>query len=91
MVIVKMLEHVERYKDYLRYEKNYSDYTINSYSMDILEFYEYLKRENIEYRSVEYSQAKRLFHHYPSRQQNGKSGVSDKICRSDFLRNGCNR
>lgn len=79
MVIVKMLEHVERYKDYLRYEKNYSDYTINSYSMDILEFYEYLKRENIGYKSVEYSDLRFYLMYLKDEKKDSNSSIDRKL------------
>ena len=41
-----MVDVLKKYTDYLRYEKNYSDYTINSYKSDIIEYFEYLNREN---------------------------------------------
>ncbi len=50
-----MIEKLDKYIDYLRYEKNYSDYTVNSYKSDILEYFDYLNRENLKYNRVEYS------------------------------------
>lgn len=49
-----MIQQLDKYIDYLRYEKNYSDYTINSYKSDILEYFDYLKKENLEYDKIEY-------------------------------------
>ena len=50
-----MIEQLDKYTDYLRYEKNYSDYTIESYKNDILEYFDYLNRESLKYNKVEYS------------------------------------
>ena len=46
---------LEEYLEYLKYQKNYSDYTIISYSKDIEEYLEFLNREGLDYRKVEYS------------------------------------
>lgn len=43
------------YLEYLQYEKKYSNYTITSYSEDILEYFFYLQRENLNYKTIEYS------------------------------------
>ena len=43
------------YLDYLKYQKNYSDYTITNYKEDILEYLSYLKREYLDFKNVEYS------------------------------------
>ena len=40
------LKAIEKYKEYLISERNYSEYTINSYISDILEFKEFLKSED---------------------------------------------
>ena len=44
-----MIDQLDKYTDYLRYEKNYSDYTIESYKNDILEYFDYLNRESLKY------------------------------------------
>ena len=74
-----MLKYIEKYKDYLKYEKNYSDYTVNSYSMDILEFYEYLKRENIEYKSVEYSDLRFYLMYLKDEKKDSNSSIDRKL------------
>ena len=51
-----MESQFKEYIDYIRYIKNYSDHSIDAYSRDILQFIDYLKRENIEnFDSVKYS------------------------------------
>lgn len=48
-------EELDKYLDYLEFEKNYSKYTITSYYNDIKEFLEYLNREGLDYKNIEYS------------------------------------
>jgi len=46
-VIDKSLKAIDKYKEYLSVEKNYSSYTVLSYISDITDFYEYLKLEKL--------------------------------------------
>ena len=43
------------YLEHLKYEKNYSDYTIENYKHDIVEYLEYLNSENLNFKDIEYS------------------------------------
>lgn len=47
-------QQVADYLEYLKYQKNYSDYTIQNYEQDILEFL-ITWIESLEYKSVVYS------------------------------------
>ena len=46
---------LEEYCDYLKYQKNYSDYTIISYQKDIEEYLKYIHSEGLDYKEIEYS------------------------------------
>ncbi len=46
---------LENYLEYLKYQKNYSSYTIENYKHDILEYLEYLNKESLNYKDIEYS------------------------------------
>ena len=48
-------QQLQDYLEYLKYQKNYSDYTIQNYERDILEFFDYLDQESLEYQGVVYS------------------------------------
>ena len=48
-------QELVQYKDYLKYQKNYSDYTILNYENDIIEYLGFLKREGLEFKNIEYS------------------------------------
>jgi len=39
---------VDKFLDYLKYEKNFSDHTIINYKVDLIEFYNYLEDKNIK-------------------------------------------
>ena len=52
---LKGIEELTNYCDYLKYQKNYSDYTIISYKDDIIEYLEFVMRENLDFKSIEYS------------------------------------
>lgn len=47
-------KYLTDYLEYLKYQKNYSDYTINSYGGDILEYFGYLEKECLDFRKVIY-------------------------------------
>ena len=42
------------YLDYLKYQRNYSSYTILNYQNDIMEFFSYIDSEGISYSDIEY-------------------------------------
>ena len=51
----KINKELESYLEYLKYQKNYSDYTITSYCEDIIEFLDYASRESLNFKDIEYS------------------------------------
>lgn len=48
------MKDLEDYLKYLKYQKHYSDKTIDSYEIDIVEFLYFLKEEAIDYLTVNY-------------------------------------
>ena len=40
-------KYLVNYLDYLKYQKNYSDYTVLSYGNDIEEFFEYIIEKDL--------------------------------------------
>lgn len=59
-----MKEYINKFLDTIRYEKKYSDYTINGYSKDLDMFLEYLQDNNIKsFNKVEYQNI-RLYINY---------------------------
>ena len=74
---IKSNKHLEEYLDYLKYQKNYSSYTVDNYQRDILEFLEYLQREGLNYKSVVYSDL-RFFLMYLKQDKNDKNSSIDR-------------
>ena len=48
------MKYLEEYLKYLRYQKNYSEDTINSYEEDLYEFFYFLDNKNIDVLKVKY-------------------------------------
>lgn len=57
---------LEKYLEYLKFNKNYSDNTISSYEEDIMEYLEYLNRECLSLYEVKYSDIRFLLEYYDS-------------------------
>lgn len=66
------------YKDYLKYNKNYSDNTIKSYEKDILEYFEYLNRECLNYYDFTYQDLHGLLVYYEEK-ANKSTSIRRKI------------
>ena len=48
------MKYLEEYLKYLKYEKNYSQETIDSYEEDLVEFYDFIKQEGLELLTIKY-------------------------------------
>ena len=46
-----MDNYVSSFLDFLKYQRNYSDYTILSYGEDLKKYKEYLERENLSFKT----------------------------------------
>ena len=49
------VKELNDYLDFLKYQKNYSDYTIESYLNDICEYLDYINSEGLAFKDIEYS------------------------------------
>ena len=74
-----MIDQLDKYTDYLRYEKNYSDYTIESYKNDILEYFDYLNRESLKYNKVEYSDLRFYLMYLKEEKFDSNSSIDRKL------------
>ena len=59
-------EDLKDYLNYLKYNKNYSDCTITAYKKDIVDFFDYLKRECLSLYDIKYSDIRFLLEDYVS-------------------------
>lgn len=69
---------VQKYLEYLEYEKNYSMLTIENYTLDLEEYFLYLKKENLNYLSIEYDDL-RFYMMYLNDEKNSNATISRKI------------
>lgn len=61
------------YVDYLKYNKNYSENTINGYYDDILEYLTYLQKECLDYKTITYQDIRFLLDYYNEKKYSSKS------------------
>ena len=76
---VKGIEELNNYCDYLKYQKNYSEYTIISYKDDILEYLEFIEREALDFKSIEYSDIRFYLMYLKDEKQDNNTSISRKL------------
>ena len=74
-----MINYLNKFVDYLKYEKNYSNYTISSYRDDILEYFRYLERENLIYNEIQYSDLRFYLMYLKDEKKDSNSSIDRKI------------
>lgn len=72
-------DYVSKYLDYLNYQRAYSKYTISNYEKDILEFIEYLEKENINYLDITYSDTRFYLMYLKDTCKNNNSTIDRKL------------
>ena len=76
---MKEKKHLNEYLDYLKYQKGYSNYTIENYKNDILEFFEYLKKEKLNYLKIEYSDTRFYLMYLKDVCKNNNTSIDRKL------------
>ena len=69
---------INKYIEYLTYEKNYSSYTVLNYEEDLNFFKTYIEKESLDFLDIDYQQV-RLFFNYLDEFKFKKSTISRKI------------
>ena len=72
-------KELTEYLDYLKYQKNYSDYTIDSYKNDILEYLNYLNSEALNFKKVEYSDIRFYLMYLKDEKKDDNSSINRKL------------
>ena len=67
------MKDLEKYLDYLKYNKNYSDKTILNDELDLKDYFNFLKVECLDYKDVTYSDLMPLFKHFETNKLTNKS------------------
>ncbi len=69
---------IDDYLEFLKYQKNYSNYTIMSYENDITEFFNYINSEGLNYKNIEYSDI-RFYLMYLKEKEDNNSSIDRKL------------
>ena len=77
-MVIKM-KYLEEYIRYLTYEKHYSSYTVVNYESDILEFIDYLNKEQIELLEIDYTLIRNYLGYLFDEKKGNNTTVSRKI------------
>ena len=72
-------KNLNNYLEYLEYQKHYSFYTIDNYKSDIIEFLEYLNKENINYLQMEYSDIRLYLMYLKDDKKEKATSISRKL------------
>ncbi len=72
------MEDLEKYLEYLTYQKTYSNNTVIGYKNDILMFFEYLNKESLDYKDIEYSDI-RLYFNFLEDKKLSKTSINRNI------------
>ena len=70
---------LNNYLDYLKYQKNYSDYTIDSYAGDIKEFLNYISKESLDYKKIEYSDIRFYLMYLKDKMKDDNTSINRKL------------
>ena len=71
--------NLDSYLEYLKYQKNYSDYTIKNYSHDIIEYLNYLEREALSFSDVEYSDIRFYLMYLKDEKKDNNTSINRKL------------
>ena len=73
-----MDKYILEFEEYLKYQRNYSDYTITSYKEDLNLYKEYLNRENLSFKDIEYNDLRNFLRYLKEE----KKEKNSSICRN---------
>lgn len=72
-------KYLVSYLEYLKYQKNYSDYTVLSYQNDVEEFFDYLDREALNFKDIEYSDLRFYLMYLKEEKNDNNSSIDRKL------------
>ena len=71
--------NLDSYIDYLKFQKAYSDYTVESYYNDIVEFLNYCNQEALDYKKVEYSDTRIYLMYLKEQKKDTNATINRKL------------
>lgn len=73
-----MEKEIDRFIEYLKYQRNYSDFTCNNYNKDLNEYNSFILSNKINYKNMNYNEAKEYVI-YLNKKNDAKSTISRKL------------
>ena len=73
-----MEKEIDRFIEYLKYQRNYSDFTCNNYKKDLNEYNSFILSNKVNYKSMGYNEAKEYVI-YLNKKNDAKSTISRKL------------
>ena len=73
-----MLKEIEEFIDYLKYQKNYSTCTYNSYKKDLIEYKSFIDDNKLDFKNIKYEDAVNYIK-LLNEKNNSKSSISRKL------------
>ena len=73
-----MEKEIDRFIEYLKYKRNYSDFTCNNYKKDLNEYNSFILNNKINYKNMDYNDAKEYVI-YLNKKNDAKSTISRKL------------
>ena len=73
------MKELDSYLDYLKYQKNYSSYYVLNYKDDILEYFDFLKREGLSFLEVQYSDIRFYLMYLKDEKKDNNSTINRKL------------
>lgn len=73
-----MEKEINKFIEYFKYQRNYSDFTCNNYKKDLNEYYSFISSNKIDYKNMNYNEAKEYVI-YLNKKNNAKSTISRKL------------
>ena len=70
---------IDDYLEFLKYQKNYSDYTIKSYENDIMEYFNYINSEGLNYKDIEYSDIRFYLMYLKDNKKDNNASIDRKL------------
>ena len=74
-----MNKKLEDYLEYLKYQKNYSDYTIKNYGSDITQYLEFIRQQNLSFKEIEYKHIRLYLMYLKEDKKETNSSIDRKI------------
>ena len=73
------IKQLEKFLEYLSIEKNYSNYTVLNYELDIKQFLEYCEEQNIDCFKITYVEARSYLNYLYNEKKEKAASISRKI------------